>query len=290
VKGLQWDMRIAADAPRSVFGDSVRIQQIVLNLANNAIKFTEHGGVTIELLRARAGFRIVVRDTGPGMSDELRARLFQRFEQAEGPQRSGSSGLGLAICRELVGCMNGEITLDTVLGKGSAFYVDLPLPEVEPVPDTRSGDVDLPLVESSRILLVEDDATVAIVLTALLQAQGHCVRHVGNGLAAIGELAVSPYDVAFIDLDLPGIDGLALARILRNQERNRDATPLKLIAITARSGREEEARSIAAGMDMFLRKPISGAMLNACLIARDTDPTESADRNSPIKESPCNRI
>lgn len=260
VKGLQWESRIARDSPRWVIGDCVRVHQVVLNLANNAIKFTQDGSVALELSRADNHVRIVVRDTGPGMSEELRARLFQRFEQGDGPQRHGSSGLGLAICRELVACMGGEIRVEATLGKGSTFCVDLPLREVQ----AHAENIEERYAPTAciRILLVEDDATVAAVISGLLQAQGHSVWHVCDGLAAISELAIAQYDVVFVDLDLPGIDGLALARMIRNQETHRDIT---LIAVTARSGGDEEAQSIAAGMDAFLRKPVSGTMLAECL-------------------------
>jgi CheY-like chemotaxis protein len=118
---------------------------------------------------------------------------------------------------------------------------------------------------SLRILLVEDDATVAQVVVGLLDAQGHRVRHVTQGLAALSDLAVERFDAALLDLDLPGIDGLALARLLRAREADENRVRLALIGVSARSVGDEEALCLAAGMDRFLRKPVTSAQLAAAL-------------------------
>lgn len=265
-KGLECGVLIAANAPRWVRGDGVRIKQILLNLVNNAIKFTERGSIAIELERnASDAVQFSVRDSGPGIAAATRVRLFRRFEQAEGAQRHGGSGLGLAICRELVARMGGQIVLDSAPGVGSTFQVTLPLPEVsgldEKVENAPSQVPGGHTVAGRRLLLVEDDATVAAVIVGLLQAQGHRVAHVAHGLAALAELETTAYDAAFLDLDLPGLDGLALARMLRTRERQRGKVRLQLIAVTARSSGDEEALCRVAGMDAFLRKPVTGEML-----------------------------
>jgi signal transduction histidine kinase/ligand-binding sensor domain-containing protein/ActR/RegA family two-component response regulator len=264
-KGLDCSVRIAADAPRWVRGDAVRIKQILLNLVNNAIKFTERGSVAIALERgANGAAQFSVRDSGPGIPESTKARLFQRFEQAEGAQRHGGSGLGLAICRELVTLMGGDIALDSTPGVGSTFRVTIPLAEIATtVADGRVENADSVAQASVAldILLVEDDATVAAVIAGLLDAQGHRVRHAAHGLAALSELETANYDAALIDLDLPGIDGLALARMLRAREAKSGKARMPLIAVSARSVGDEEALCLAAGMDAFLRKPVTGAML-----------------------------
>ena len=266
-KGLAFAETIAPDAPRHVRGDAVRIKQIVLNLANNAIKFTERGSVAIELARASGGdVELRVRDTGPGIGEATRARLFQRFEQAQGTQRRhGGSGLGLAICRELVARMGGEIALDSEEGVGSAFRVVLPLREeaqaAAPAHVVAASE-ETP-ARGLRVLLVEDDTTVAAVIAGLLDAQGHRVRHVEHGLAALAEVESTPFDLALLDLDLPGLDGLALARTLRAREARSGTPRLPLIGISARSAGNEETLCLDAGMDAFLRKPITGAALRA---------------------------
>ncbi len=266
-KGLGWELHIDADAPRHVRGDGVRIRQILLNLVNNAIKFSERGVIGVSLQRgANSAVQFRVRDSGPGIADTTRARLFQRFEQADGPQRRSGSGLGLAICRELIALMGGSITLDSSGGAGSTFRVTLPLPETnasaEKVEDAALAG-EAPIARS--ILLVEDDATVAAVICGLLQAQGHGVAHVAHGLAALAEADTVHYDVALIDLDLPGVGGLALARMLRAREVTRGKTRMPLIGVSARSVGDEETLCLAAGMDAFLRKPVTGQMLVAAI-------------------------
>ena len=261
-KGLAFALRVAPDAQRFVRGDSVRVQQIVLNLVNNAIKFSERGEVSVALSRQAHALCFDIKDSGPGISEATRTRLFQRFEQAEGPQRRVGSGLGLAICRELVAHMGGRIDVESVIGKGSIFRVTLPLQEIA-APLQRDAVKSTAPSGAQSILLVEDDATVAAVIAGLLRAHDHRVVHVVNGLAALAELQTSRFDIALIDLDLPGVDGLTLARMMRTREI--DGHRMPLIGISARSVGDEEALCLAAGMNAFLRKPVTGAMLDECL-------------------------
>ncbi len=203
------------------------------------------------------GVRLEVTDTGPGINAEQQARLFQRFEQADGARtasRYGGSGLGLAICQELAVAMGGSIQVESRPGLGTRFIVDLPLPHATPAAATPRADPAS--AQERRILLVEDDATVAEVIAGLLRARGHQVVHAAHGLAALGETASQAFDVALLDLDLPGLDGLALARQLRL-----GGFRAPLIAITARADAEAEPQARAAGFDDFLRKPVTGDML-----------------------------
>jgi anti-sigma regulatory factor (Ser/Thr protein kinase) len=134
-KGIRFELALADDLPAQLLGDAVRIKQILLNLANNALKFTEHGSVSLSAQRTADGLLFGISDTGPGIPEASQARLFQRFEQADGPQRAAGSGLGLAICRELVDMMGGSIELESRVGHGSTFRVRLPLAEpAEPAP------------------------------------------------------------------------------------------------------------------------------------------------------------
>jgi len=266
-KGLQWHVEIATDAPRHVIGDAVRIEQVFLNLVGNAIKFTERGAILLRLGRAESGAACFsVRDTGPGIAASTQARLFQRFEQADGPQRRAGSGLGLAICRELVARMQGTIELHSEPGQGSTFVVTLPLREVEASSAHVDNATSTEVATARRVLLVEDDATVAQVTATLLREQGHAVDRAEHGLAALAAIETARYDLALIDLDLPGVDGLTLARMLRARETQAPgAGRLALIGISARSSGDEEAQCRGAGMDAFLRKPASGDMLAECL-------------------------
>ncbi len=260
-KPLALRVTVDEDVPACLQGDAMRIQQILLNLANNAIKFTERGEVRIHAGYTDGRLRLVVSDTGPGISAADRERLFQRFEQADGPQRRSGSGLGLAICRELVALMHGRIGLDSTPGQGSRFEVVLPLPPMA-APDGPATDTPA-ATQPLRLLLVEDDATVARVIRGLLEARGHHVTHAGHGLGALGELEADTFDVMLLDLDLPGVDGYQLAGMVRQRETG--ARHLPIIAITARSGGDEESRARAAGMDAFARKPLGGAQLEQLL-------------------------
>jgi len=264
-RGLAFADEIAAGTPAALQGDPVRVRQILLNLLGNAIKFTDAGGVTLHVSAAEPqGVRLEIADTGPGLNEEQQARLFQRFEQAEGARtaaRYGGSGLGLAICQELALAMGGRIRVHSTPGVGTRFIVELPLPAATlatgPAPRT-STQPESPLC----ILLVEDDATVAEVITGLLHARGHQVTHAAHGLVALTETARRRFDVALLDLDLPGLDGLALARQLRTQ-----AFTAPLIAVTARADAEAESLAYAAGFDGFLRKPVTGDMLVEAIVA-----------------------
>ena len=260
-KGIRFVLEVADDLPERVIGDAVRIKQVLLNLANNALKFTERGRVTLRVRRVTNGLLFSVIDTGPGIPEASQARLFQRFEQEEGPQRRAGSGLGLAICRELVDMMGGSIELESRLAHGSTFHVRLPLsepPQASPSPVTDTAEARI-----YRLLLVEDDTIVAAVIRGLLEQQGHAICHVANGLAAMAELAHARFDAVLLDLDLPGVDGFQIARLIRQREHAGQRMPI--VAVTARSGSEDEARARAAGMDGFLHKPLSGEQLASAL-------------------------
>ena len=264
LKGLAFDVQLDPRLPPWLLGDALRIRQVLLNLANNAIKFTGQGQVTLCADWSDGQLRLSVADTGPGIPEASQERLFQRFEQESGPQRQAGSGLGLAICRELVLLMDGSIEVESKLGNGSRFRVRLPLPLAQP----EAAGAHLPSPGANlagralHLLLVEDDGIVAAVIAGLLAAQGHQVVHVVNGLAALAEFAEARFDAVLLDLDLPGIDGFQIARLLRQQAAGAE---LPIIAVTARSGGDEEARAREAGMDGFLRKPVSGAQLAAAL-------------------------
>ncbi|MEP6940321.1 MAG: ATP-binding protein, partial [Rudaea sp.] len=284
-KDLAFACSIDGCVPRWVVGDAVRIRQVFVNLVSNAIKFTAQGGIGLALAcEASGALRFSVRDSGPGISDATRARLFNRFEQAPGAQRFGGSGLGLAICRELVARMGGAIELDSTPGVGSTFTVMLPLGADEASNEPRDAaarPADAPNalfdgaaspaptvdIRGLRILLVEDDSTVATVIGGQLEAHGANVRIAAHGLAALSEIAIETFDVALLDLDLPGLDGLALARALRVREAGENRARMPLIGISARSAGDEEALCIGAGMDAFLRKPIGGTLLAGAIAA-----------------------
>ena len=270
-RGLAFERSFDLPGPVQLSGDEMRVRQILMNLLGNAIKFTERGhvGLAAELRPDGLGVVFVVSDTGPGINQDQQERLFHRFEQADGPRtasRYGGSGLGLAICQELTVAMGGQIAIESQPGQGARFRVALPLPWTRrpsaAAPSPGQGlRVQLPPL---RILLVEDDGTVADVISGLLRTRGHEVVHVVHGLAALAEMSAGTFDVGLLDLDLPALDGIAIAGQLRAM-----GYELPLIAVTARSDAYAEQQVLAAGFDGFLRKPVTGDMLvNAIAQAR----------------------
>lgn len=270
-RGLAFRRHVDAHTPRWLLGDPGRVRQVLLNLLGNAVKFTESGSVSLQAAPiASGGVRLVVSDTGPGLNAEQQAHLFRRFEQADGARtaaRYGGSGLGLAICQELAVAMGGRIELDSTPGQGTDFTLDLPLPEATPpaAPKEPVGTQARTAGGGLSLLLVEDDPTVADVVAGLLRALGHDVAHVPHGLAALSEVADTRFDMALLDLDLPGITGMALASQLR---AGGFAAPL--VAVTARADAEAEPLAREAGFDAFLRKPVTAAMLGATIDALRT--------------------
>lgn len=266
-RGLSFVVEVAPELPGALQGDPVRIRQILLNLLGNAVKFTEQGGIALHVGMTEAGqVRMRVTDTGPGLSEEQLQRVFRRFEQAEGVRtavRYGGSGLGLAICQELVVAMEGRIHVESTPGSGTSFMVDLRLPEAaSPARVAPESVVRTMEQRPLEVLLVEDDATVADVITGMLHMRGHRVTHVVHGLSAMGLVAERAFDIALLDLDLPGLDGLALAGQLRAQGFN-----APLLAITARVDMATESQAMACGFAGFLRKPLGGDVLAAAMAA-----------------------
>jgi ligand-binding sensor domain-containing protein/CheY-like chemotaxis protein/nitrogen-specific signal transduction histidine kinase len=261
-RGLGFECHDRLPGAVTVDGDAVRVRQILLNLVGNAIKFTASGSVTLHVspLHSGHGLCVEVADTGPGISAEQQARLFQRFEQGDGPRtmaRHGGSGLGLAISQELAMAMGGRIEVDSRLGHGARFRVTLPLRwQVRPAEAVTVVPLPTRPQAPLRILLVEDEPTVAQVMAELLQGRGHHVVRAAHGLEALTELTQASFDVALLDLDLPALDGLALARQLRALGYG-----FPLVAVTARSDGEAEAAARAAGFARFVRKPVTGDML-----------------------------
>jgi len=286
-KGIRLHLECDDSIPECVSVDPLRLRQILLNLIGNALKFIERGEVRLTASSTAAGWiRLCVIDTGPGLSAEAISRLFKRFSQADEAvsQRHGGSGLGLAIVSQLVELMQGRLTVESEPGRGSTFAVELPMPRARfdappkiaqtterkfgldevtsPIRSSTDLDATAPADAAMRVLLVEDDAIVSEALGDLLERDGcTCVRAV-HGLAALAELERHAFDVALIDFDLPGLSGLELARMLRAR-----GSRLPLIGISARADDRAEADALAAGMDLFLRKPIAARLLRESLAA-----------------------
>jgi CheY-like chemotaxis protein len=269
-KGLQLSLRLPSEAAQRVRVDALRLQQILLNLLGNAIKFTRAGSVELRVEVASGqgpaccAFTFEVADTGPGLSEPQLAALFQPFAQADGEltaRQHGGSGLGLYISRQLAEAMGGSVSAQSTSGVGSCFRLQLDL-EVLGVSAADAGE---PVVEAVvraplglSVLLVEDHPDVAAALSGLLATWGCRVRHAAHALEALAQVEHQRFDVAVLDIDLPGLDGFELAGLLRGR------VP-RLLALSARSDAESEARALAAGFERFLRKPAEPDTLRAAL-------------------------
>ncbi len=264
-KGLYCNLQIDPELPPGFVGDIGRIRQILLNLGSNAVKFTAQGSVTLKVQPFwPKGVQFVVMDTGPGMTAEQQSRLFQRFAQADGlrtAQQFGGSGLGLAISKELAFLMGGDIQISSEPGKGSMFTLTLPLHSAQ-APDAVVDPAQSASPGQARILLVEDDDTISQVVSQLLSADGHAVTGSRNALEAMTRTSQETFDMIFCDIDLPGMDGLELTRLWRQQGLT---TPI--VALTARTQADAEQHCREAGMNGFLRKPVTGRQLRDAILA-----------------------
>ncbi|HJV82010.1 response regulator [Noviherbaspirillum sp.] len=265
-KGLWLDVCIDPAMPESLLGDPLRLCQVLVNLSGNALKFTERGGVTVEVVpRAREGGRILtmfaVRDTGIGIDPGQRELIFEPFTQSDAStsRQFGGTGLGLAISRMLVGLMDGRIDVQSTPGEGSTFSFEvwLGLAESERRPD---ASVPLPATPrtnaSANILLVEDNEVNRKFALTVLQKAGHRVAALTNGKDAVDLLESVRFDLILMDVQMPVMDGLEAARRIRALGID---TPI--VALTAHAMAGYRDIVIAAGMNDYLAKPIRGRAL-----------------------------
>lgn len=252
-------------------GDALRLRQVLLNLAGNAVKFTERGGVTISAAAAE-GDRIVIEvaDTGPGVPEADRERIFEAFRQLDGSfaRRHGGTGLGLTISRHMVEAMGGRIVCLEAPGGGALFRIEMTLPpgSEPPAAAQRAPDSSAPL--AGRVLLVEDNPVNAMVAEATLRGFGLLVHSVADGEQAVNCATADRYDLILMDCQMPGVDGFeATWRIRRHEETNAlPRTPI--VALTANALPGDRERSLAAGMDDHLAKPFRAEELAAVLRRR----------------------
>jgi CheY-like chemotaxis protein len=262
--------------------DPTRLAQVVSNLLNNAAKFTPPGGRIVLSARAKAGYvTIRVQDTGVGIAQTELESIFEMFVQLEaGKSGSGEGlGLGLPLARSLISLHGGEITAHSAgQGKGSEFRVRLPLTAPPAAEQPVRLPTPLPSSESRRILVVDDNVDAANSLATLLELRGHRVRTCFDGSAAFEAASRSNPDVAFIDLNMPHLNGIELSRMIRGQPWGRQ---LKLIALTGMGQPDDHARTRAAGFDQHLTKPVDPEELASAI---DTSGTPSAPSGKSATE------
>jgi PAS domain S-box-containing protein len=261
-KGLEIASLIQHDVPRGVLGDPLRLRQVLMNLVGNAIKFTERGEVSLsatrEVREGREWLRVEVRDTGIGISNEARARLFGAFEQADGSttRRFGGTGLGLAISKKLVGLMGGVIGVESTPGAGSTFWFAIPIVDAGPNAFGQLPPIDV--LRGQRVLIVDDNATNRRVLELQCEGWGLCPTLAAGALEALELLrrahkAGERFELVLVDQAMPEVDGLEFARVLR-AERELATTPLILLSSMLETG--DAGRLSALGFAACLSKPV----------------------------------
>lgn len=296
----QFVLRVAADIPRRVRIDGLRLTQILWNLIGNALKFTVRGTVTVEVEPLHSApfppardnavtVRFAVTDTGSGISPEYRERLFEPFFQGHTPEAMGPSpgvGLGLAIAHGLIRQMGGELSVDSAPGRGSRFFFDLPLvpvaasPAAEPDPSATGTHPRDPSRHRARILLVDDDDYVREATEDTLRLLGYHVRTALNGEQAVSEATAGDFDLILMDYQMPVMDGFTASRQIRSRrgETGDHKRPL-ILALTGGLMQDEEERCRAAGMDGILAKPYTRESLRRTLeqwLASGTGPRDTS--------------
>jgi len=271
--GINLKYNISKEIPEILNGDPLRISQILMNLVNNAIKFTHKGSVTLEVellnhegATNRVLFRVI--DTGIGISDEGKLLLFKEFSQSELSisRKYGGTGLGLAISKNLVSLMNGEIGVESELGKGSEFWFRLPLRELGTLIVHENDRIDK-IQKDIKILLAEDNIINQKVTTLTLKQLGFTCDIAMNGLEAFNKYKLGRYDLVLMDMQMPEVDGLEATRMIREYELKEIIDrPTYVVALTANFLAEDKHLCYSVGMDNFLSKPFTESELGQILI------------------------
>ncbi|MBP2290376.1 ATP-binding protein [Azospirillum rugosum] len=306
-KGLSLTASIAEDTPRHVRGDPTRLRQVLFNLVSNAIKFTDRGSIEIAAWRPdpdgtdeAAGENLLLRfevaDTGIGMTEEQRARVFEAFIQADAStsRKYGGTGLGLAICKRLVEAMGGDIAVSSLPGRGTTFRFTIrsrpaeappaadalarPLPETLVLRSASAEDAAGRPAASLRLLLGEDNDVNRMLISAMLTRLGHRIDAVADGRAVIAALQAADYDAVLLDMEMPVMDGRSTTRAIRRMTG--PASRLPIIGISADALPEHRDGHMAAGLDAYLTKPIDWEHLNAVIIDLASRPLD--DRAVPV--------
>jgi PAS domain S-box-containing protein len=270
-KGLELEYENDASIPGELWGDPSRLRQVLSNLVSNAIKFTDKGQVRVSvalqrLARDSVTVRFQIQDTGIGVPEEQRPRLFQRFAQVEGQDRSkyGGAGLGLAICRQLVELMGGEIGYKRNEGPGSTFWFTVPLGMQRGAEQQSASEhAHSPLLErreGRRILVAEDNEVNQRIAIRMLEKAGYAAKVVGNGRLAVEELQRHDYDLVLMDVQMPEMDGFVATQAIRSLNK---AVPV--IAMTANAMAGDRERCLASGMNDYVSKPVNLNLLRSTI-------------------------
>ena len=264
-KGLAFSVTLDPAVPANLRADPIRLRQVLTNLLSNALKFTHAGEIRLEVRRVHGpmgdSVRYTVHDTGIGIPTDRQAQVFEAFTQADGSitRRYGGTGLGLTISNHLAQLMGGHMGLESEVGRGSEFFIALPLQlEDGEAGSEAPGEVRSSQAASTRalnVLLAEDNPINQKIASLMLERAGHRVRVADDGEAALAALADERFDLILMDMQMPGMGGLEATRLIRSIEKQ-DAKSLPIIALTANAYAEDRERCLAAGMNGFVTKPI----------------------------------
>lgn len=265
-KGLSFEIIVSDDLPEVIVSDSVKINQILTNLLSNALKFTSHGRVSLNLERKGEALCITVTDEGIGISEDKLSTIFEEFEQADisTTRKFGGFGLGLAITKKLAALLGGEIKVSSAPGKGTAFEVLLPLEEGALKRATVGEDAgnQIAFPSKRKILLVDDNPINQKVMVAFLKNMGLKAILAENGRVALEMVEIHHPDIVFMDLHMPVMDGFEAVAELRS---NYSAEQLPIIALTADAFQQQLEKTIASGFNDNITKPITQDVLERIL-------------------------
>lgn len=262
-KGLNLQFEVDEDVPMELKGDPLRIQQVLINLISNAIKFTDRGSVIVRVGKSHNGksIKISVTDTGIGLSNDEILRIFESFTQSDFSitRRYGGTGLGLSISKNLVEKMGGSIGVESQPGKGSTFYFTLPLilaektESVNTINQSISSKDFTKIYTGKKVLVVEDNAINREVVMEILKSTGLLVTSAMNGKEAIEMIEREHFDLVLMDVQMPEMDGIEATRIIRSKE---GYSNLPIVAMTAYAMAGDVERCLAVGMNGYVQKPI----------------------------------
>jgi predicted ATPase/signal transduction histidine kinase/DNA-binding NarL/FixJ family response regulator len=259
-KGLLLTKHILPDTPEFVKADGFRVEQVLKNLIGNALKFTDRGQIDMSVqLKDTSTLLFCVKDTGEGIPEDKHQQLFNKFFQADSSyaKRFSGAGLGLAISKELVQLMNGDIWFDSKLGKGStfSFTIAIEFPESSEINNhVKSSDINAFPNTSLKILLAEDDVLNRKTSTYFLERDGHRITHAANGYEVLEYLKKNNFDLILMDIQMPEMDGIETTKIIRNS--NQFDPKIPIFATTAYAMRGDKEKFLQAGMDDYICKPI----------------------------------
>jgi signal transduction histidine kinase/ActR/RegA family two-component response regulator len=267
-KDVVFDTQIAPAALGHWCGDSVRLRQVLSNLASNAVKFTHEGQIRLHVSSTDEGLTFTLSDTGIGIAPEHIAGLFEKFVQADSSttRKFGGTGLGLAISRELVEKMGGTLRMDSAPGKGSTFVFRLPFARAEATDSAPPPAADDD-IRALRILAAEDNATNALILRALLEPAGVELRTVVNGREAVDAFHADDFDLILMDVQMPVMNGIEATRAIRERESEHRLSPTPILALSANVMSHQILEYELAGMDGVVAKPVDAGKLIEAIAA-----------------------